>query len=153
MLRTLAMLVMLTVCSVCHAANSWQWDVEAQESDIPGQTKEFAHGERWLIEPRIVDDTVPRNLGNSYTGTLYYQTATMGTNWFSSTNVSISATDTGRVSAVWSGSLDFGHKGYTCWILLNSTTDETYRVAFDITLRASPGFRAATTSGVAFTSW
>ena len=78
---------------VVMAGNVWNITVESDSDQIQTVSREFARGESWEINALVTDDGIPRVWPTNTTFLFFWQTPSMKTNWYVSTNVNFPVYD------------------------------------------------------------
>jgi len=126
------------------------WDVSIPAS--AAKSFDIYRGETVAISPRIMRDGAAYPIPTNATAYLYWSTNSFATSpW--ATQAVISATDTGRVTALWTPICDQGAWQYQYFIGIQESSGLLYRVRGTITMRASPGASPAITPLAVWDGW
>jgi hypothetical protein len=109
-------------------------------------------GETYNFQPRLFYNGAAWNIPSNSVACFYWTT----NNWASApfSNVaSVVLSDTGRVSAVWSNSMDFGSTFYRYFIGISEPSGLVYRISGQINMQASPGWQPSPTTWPVWDGW
>lgn len=138
-MRCIALAILLSA-GLARAQFAERWDAPADRPAPRDIT--VMRGEDLPVEPRFTFGRAPADLSGC-TATFWWQTNGMASAWWSSP-AAVSASDTGRVSAVWSRTNDVGASSYTWFIgLTRGGTATSYRAYGRLVMRYAPGFSPA----------
>jgi len=133
----LAFLSVLGLSSIIGLAQvSVSWDVSLPAS--AAKNFDIYRGETVAITPRFLRDGRAYSIPSNSTAYLYWSTNSFSTSpW--ATQAVISATDTGRVTALWTPICDQGSWQYQYFVGIQEASGLLYRARGTITMRPSPG--------------